>query len=265
MVFLMRTIISFALPLLLLPATASAATYWHFTVTISDASNQKEREWVWITMKEIPKARAYPEEAAVVRRAGGRLTGTVFGFVRGHAWRAAHSETKTLDCGNLSGPRGSRETFWHESESESVFAHGGIPTDGNDFSLQINTRRVLRENGTWFDPKSQPHAFAGPIRDPGDPEIRIKGNYVVRGINYQDPNIYYRQKCPGEKERMWAKQFRSRLIQFSKGSALRDMLIGNSIFGQDYVTARGKRFHLVWEAIRSSSRTHPRWKRQVMW
>jgi hypothetical protein len=265
MASLKRTVTLFALSLLLLPVTASAASYWHFTISIADASNQEEREWAWITMKEIPKARAYPEEAAVIRRAGGRLQGTVFGFVRGAAWRAAHSETDTIDCGNISGPRGSREMFWHESESASVYAHGGVPTDGNDFSLQINARRVLREDGTWFEPKSQPHVFAGPISGPGDPEIRQKGGFSVRGINYQDPNVYYRKKCPGKNERMWSKQFRSKLIQFSKGSALRDSLIGNNAFGQDDVTARGKRYHLVYEAIRSNSRRHPRWKRHVMW
>ncbi|MGB5736037.1 MAG: hypothetical protein WBM40_16490 [Thiohalocapsa sp.] len=256
--------LSLCLALLLPPVSAGAATYWHFTLTISDASNQEEREWAWITMKEIPRARAYPEEAAVIRRAGGRLQGTVFGLVRGAAWRAAHAETETLDCGNLFGRRGSREMFWHESESESLFAHGGIPADGNDFSLQINARRVLRENGTWFDPQSQPTAFAGPIREAGDPEIRIKGSYSVRGINYQDPNVYYRQECPGESQRMWAKQFRSKLIQFSKGAPLRGILAGNSAFGQDFVTARGKRFQLVYEAIRSNSRAHPNWKRRSM-
>lgn len=264
MVSLKRLVCMLSLTLFFLPLAAGAATYWHFTLTIADASNQDEREWAWITMKEIPKARAYPEEAAVISRAGGRMQGTVFGFVRGAAWRAAHSETETLDCGNLSGPRGSREMFWHESESASVYAHGGVPSGANDFSLQINARRVLRENGTWFEPKEQPHVFAGPIRDPGDPEIRTKGSYSVRGINYQDPNIYYRQKCPREKERMWVKQFRSKLIQFSKGSSIKGALYGNSFFEQEFVKSRGKRYHLIYQVVRNSSRNHPKWKRQSL-
>ena len=262
-----RILFAAVMALLLMPTFASAATYWHFTFTIARASDQSEREWAWATMIEIPKERAYPEEAAVIRRAGGRLEGTVFGLVRAAAWRAAFSETKTIDCGNISGPRGSREKFWHESDSESVHVHGGLQTGSNDdFTVIINARRVLRENGTWFEPRDQPHAFSGPIRGPGDPEIRLKGSYSVLGINYQDPNIYYRQKCPGEKERMWAKQFKSKLIQFGGSDSLRESLnmTRNSGFGQEYLSTSGDRYHLVWSAVRSNSSRHPGWKRREM-
>jgi hypothetical protein len=256
----------FALFILLASTAAVAKTYWHFTFTISKASDQSEREWVWVTMVEVPRSRAYPEEAETVRRMGGQFEGTWFALVRGAAWRAAYSETSTVRCssGALMGSLGTEEIYWHESESDSVYAHGGVPTDGNDFSIIINTRPILRENGTWDDPESHPHAFSLPIIRPGEPEVKIKGRYHVQGINYNDPNQYKRTSCPGKEDKILAKQFRSKLIQFGGSDNLRDSLIGNSAFGQKDISTRGDSYHLVWGAIRSNSSRHPHWKRQEM-
>ena len=65
---------------------------------------------------------------------------------------------------------------------------------------------------------------------------------------------------------MWAKQFKSKLIQFGGSDSLRESLnmTRNSGFGQEYLSTSGDRYHLVWSAVRSNSSRHPGWKRREM-
>lgn len=246
MLFSQRLLALFAVLLLLLPAAAGAKNYWHFTFkAFVDPGDNAGVEWAWVTMVEMPKARAYPEEAATIRRMGGKLEGTVLALVRAAAWRAEHTRHLERD----------KTISWSESNSESVYATGQL-YDGGEFSFGITSRRHLREDGSWFDPRSRSHVFLGPITRPGEPEKRIKGSFVVRGVNYEDPVEHHRS---GDKE--WIRQYISGFRFFEINSLRERMEPGeNSVFGQ----TGHSQTNIVYQVERSTSRTHPHWKRQEM-
>lgn len=241
---------------LLLSTAASAKTYWHFTFkAFVDPNDNSAVEWAWVTMVEMAKEQAFPEEAATVRRYGGRLEGIIFAFVRGAAWRSDHRYTRDTRCHDRPAKK---EIFWRASESESVYAGGQINNDGT-FQFSFTTRPVLMENGTWFDPKGRAHAFAGPIRMNGEPEEEMRGNFHVRGINYKDALEHHR-RCGNA----WVKQYKSALLHFQH-QRLRDRLIPgeNGVFGQRLWGPNDSKL-IVYDVRVSNSHLHPHWKRQEM-
>ena len=167
---------------------AGAKIYWHFTIkAFVDLPDTNGVEWAWITMVEYDAAKAYPAEAGVAAEYGGELKGTVFAFVRGAAWRSAHRYFRDATC---NGRPSKSETFWESSESDSVFAMGQlissrpfrglpgtVPPEPDSFRFGFTKRRILRPDGTWFEPESQANVFTGAINVEGRPHEETRGDF----------------------------------------------------------------------------------------
>lgn len=106
----------------------------------------------------------------VIRSAGGELQGNVFGLVHASAWRSRQRFTLKTRCYDRPADH---EIFWNESWSEQVFAGGQYSRPytlrlpggatfavANEIRFGFTTRRLLLENGTWFDPKGESHALS---------------------------------------------------------------------------------------------------------
>lgn len=245
---------------LLIPAIGwcGAKPYYHLTVKASfDPHDPEPGEYAWVTLVEVPKSRAFPEEAAAAARMGGRLRGSVLAFVRGTAWRSSYRYTKKAIC---HGHHAEMEIFWEESTSESVFAGGGLddPHHPDRISIHITPGRIFREHGGWFDPRSEAHAFVGPISTGRETAEEMKGNFVVRCINFEDPLTHYRL-CG----RAWVEQYHPALCHFQH-DALRVEFSEDRMFGYFHYGHRDEKM-IHWYVIRSSSRQHPYWQRRDMW
>jgi hypothetical protein len=242
---------------LLLPADAAEAkTYYHVTVkAILDRANASDCEWAWVTLVEIPKSRAYPREAALARRYGGSLRGSVLAFVRADAWRSAHRHHSETRC---RGQRSDMVVSWQESRGDRVYAQGGLndPDDPNKISFGFTNRKIVDENGRWFDPRSRAYVVVGmPVPAGGEP-VGMRGEVMLRAVNYTDPLKRY-SKCG----KQWTEQYVSALDHFH----LFDSFYPGSddIFGQKSVSP-GSGTLYVYQIVRSTSREHPHWQRQEM-
>ncbi|NTV93132.1 MAG: hypothetical protein HGA72_07695 [Chlorobiaceae bacterium] len=250
----------FSLPILvfflLLPGfgRATADTYYHVTVkAMSEPSDPSDCEWAWVTLLEIPKSRAYPREAALAQRYGGTLRGSVLALVRADAWRSAHRRTREVRCNDRPSDM---VVSWQESRGDMVYAMGGLndPDDRNKISFGFTNRDILDENGRWFDPRSRTYVVAGIPVTAGSEPVEMKGDYMLRPVNYIDPLKQY-SRCG----KRWVEQFTSALDhfhlfeRFNPGS--------DEIFGQTLSAPASDRIY-VYQIIRSASREHPHWQRK---
>jgi len=236
--------------------SASAATYWHFTFkAFVDPDDNAAAEWAWVTLVEMPKERAFPEEAATVRRHGGRLQGTVFAMVRGAAWRSDHRLERETRC---KGRPATKEIFWHASDSQSVYAGGQLNTDGT-FQFSFTTQPVLMEDGTWIDPKSRDSVFVGPIGVPGEADEEIRGSFHVYGVNYADPLEHHR-RCG----KAWVEQYKPDFVHFQHQRWRSDLEPGDNRCFEQISWGPDDRKLIVASVEVSTSRRHPHWKRQEM-
>lgn len=246
---------------------AADKTYLHVTLkAFLDVQDSSAVEWAWVTLVEIPKPKAYPDEALLISGLGGELRGTVLGLVRAAAWRSSHRYTTETRCNDRPAEH---EIVWQESWSEEVFTGGQYITgrlpDGtqsrvaDEVRFGFTTRRVLREDGSWFDPQNARNVFVGPIRREGEPGEDIKGDFRVRSVNYSDPLVHHR-RC-GE---AWVEQYRTAFEHFEHDHLLTQFPDGSDeVFGQIGYGPRDEKT-IVYEIVRSSSREHPHWKRQEM-
>lgn len=246
---------------------AADKTYLHVTLkAFLDAHDTSAVEWAWVTLVEIPKSKAFPEEALMISGLGGELSGTVLGLVRAAAWRSSHRYTTETRCHDRPAEH---EIAWQESWSEEVFAGGQYITprlpDGTQSQVAdavrfgFTTRRVLREDGSWFDPEGAANVFVGPIRREGEPAEDIKGDFRVRSVNYSDPLVHHR-RC----EKAWVEQYQTAFEHFEHDHLLTQFPDGeDEVFGQIGYGPRNEKT-IVYEIVRSSSREHPHWKRQEM-
>ncbi|MBP1777761.1 MAG: hypothetical protein H6Q86_3771 [candidate division NC10 bacterium] len=249
---------------------AADKTYLHVTLkAFLDAHDSSAAEWAWVTMVEVPKSKAFPDEARLISDLGGELAGTALGLVRAAAWRSSHRYTTEARCHDRPAEH---EIAWHESWSEEVFAGGQYInpytarfSDGtqsrvaNEVRFGFTTRRVLREDGSWFDPKDARNVFVGPIRREGEPGEDIKGDFRVRSVNYSDPLVHHR-RCG----KAWVEQYRTAFYHFEHDHLLTQFPDGaDEVFGQIGYGPRNEKT-IVYEIVRSSSREHPHWKRQEM-
>ncbi|NTW11576.1 MAG: hypothetical protein HGA26_09500, partial [Chlorobiaceae bacterium] len=162
--------------LLLPPGISRAAkTYYHLTVkAMSEPSDPSDCEWAWVTLVEIPKSRAYPREAALARSQGGSLRGSVLALVRADAWRSSHRHHVETRC---NGRPAEMVVTWQESRGDRVYAQGGLndPDDPNKISFGFTNRKILDENGRWFDPRSRAYVVVGmPVPAGGEP-VEMRG------------------------------------------------------------------------------------------
>lgn len=250
------TLVVLALLLTLSATAAFPNTYYHITIkAFLEPHDPNVAEWAWVTLVEIPKNRAYPRESALAERHGGSLRGSVLALVRAEAWRSGHSYTLDKRCKDRPAEM---VKSWSESWSDGVYAQGGHdnPNNMKEINFGFTTRPILRENGRWFDPRSRAYVIAGPPVVSGSPAVKMKGSYVLRAVNYQDPLLHY-EFCG----RRWVKQYRSPIGHFHISEEFtdgEDDIFGTKPFGP------GDENHFVYYIIRSSSREHPTWKRQEM-
>jgi hypothetical protein len=267
LVFLLLLVIS---PLGAVNVEAGEGKYLHFTFkAFLDPNDTSAVEWAWVTLVEIPRERAYPEEARLVRNAGGTLEGTVFGLVRAAAWRSAHRYTIKTRCHDRPSEH---EVSWQDSWSDQVFAGGQINnpyrkrfSDGSGYWVYdqirfgFTTRPYLREDGSWSDPKNTVNVFLGPVRVEGGPVEDIRGRFHVRSVNYDDPLVHH-HRC----EKDWVEQYRTAFEHFEHQNLLAQMEDGsNEVFGQLGYGPRDENT-IVYEIVRSTSREHPHWRLREM-
>jgi hypothetical protein len=176
---------------------AGPKIYWHFTVkAFVHMPDTSAVEWSWITMVEYGKPKAFPDETETARQFGGELQGTVFALVRGAAWRSSHRYTLETRCHDRPSQK---EIFWEESESDSAYAAGqlissepfrgvpgAVPSESDQFRFGFTNRKILRENGSWEDLKSQGQVFAGAINVEGRMREETKGDFYLQVVNYRD-------------------------------------------------------------------------------
>jgi len=242
--------------------------YWHFTfkafVHLPDSSAV---EWAWVTMVEMDKAKAFPDEAATAREYHGELQGTVFAFIRGAAWRSSHRYKKETRCHDRPAEK---SISWGESDSDSVFAAGqldhvaGLRTlDGNlkpppfdQFRFGFTNRKILHEDGSWEDLKSQTHVFVGAVNVEGRAGEETKGNFRFQEVNYRDDLVHH-SRC----EKNWVEQYLTvfRSVHFT-GEIL---AVGANVWDQKRLTPNQPEY-FVWQVHRSTSREHPHWKQQII-
>lgn len=246
---------------------AASKTYWHFTVkAFVDLPDTNGVEWAWITMVEYDAPRAYPAEAEVAAEYGGELKGTVFAFVRGVAWRSAHRYFRDASC---SGRPSKSETFWEMSESDSVFAMGQlissqpfrglpgtVPPEPDSFRFGFTKRRILRPDGTWFEPESRVNIFTGAINAEGSPREETMGDFYLQVVNYPD-NLEHHRRCG----KAWAEQYLTAFRTFHIVDSI--PAFGGYVFGQKSLHP-GSRKRFVYHVERSASPDHPRWKQRTM-
>jgi len=242
--------------LLVLPVTAVAETYYHITLkAFIDPRDNDAVEWAWVSLVEIPKRRAFPEENALFESHGGTLRGSVLALVRADIWRSSHEQRIEKRCND----RSSKMTIsWSESWGDRVYALGGLhnPADPDEFSFGFTSGPVLLENAQWFDPSSRAYVVVGPPGMAGSPAEEMKGSYILRAANYRDPLKHYRH-CG----RQWTEQF---LSAFNRFHFRRIFEPGeNEIFTQRGFGHRDEK-NMIINVIRSSSRQHPHWRQQTM-
>jgi hypothetical protein len=251
------------------PGSSAAAlkVYWHFTVkAFVDLPDTNGVEWAWVTMVEYDAPRAYPAEAGVAAEYGGELKGTVFAFVRGAAWRSSHRYFRDASC---SGRPSKSETFWESSDSDSVFAMGQlissqpfrglpgtVPPEPDSFRFGFTKRRILRPDGTWFEPESRVNIFTGAINVEGSPREETRGDFTLQVVNYSD-NLEHHRRCG----KAWAEQYLTAFRTFHIVDSI--PAFGDYVFGQKSLHT-GSRKRFVYHVERSSSPKHPRWKQQTM-
>lgn len=246
---------------------AASKTYWHFTVkAFVDLPDTNGVEWAWITMVEYDAPRAYPAEAEVAAEYGGELKGTVFAFVRGAAWRSAHRYFRDASC---SGRPSKSETFWEMSESDSVFAMGQlissqpfrglpgtVPPEPDSFRFGFTKRRILRPDGTWFEPESRVNIFTGAINAEGSPREETRGDFYLQVVNYPD-NLEHHRRCG----KAWAEQYLTAFRTFHIVDSI--PAFGGYVFGQKSLHP-GSRKRFVYHAERTVSPVHPNWRLEIM-
>ena len=231
---------------------APAATYYHLTLkAFIDPDDNSAVEWAWVTLVAIPKQEVYPDLAATAAAHGGSLRGSVLAFVRAAAWRSEHKKTIEKRCDDRPA---NMEISWMESWSDRVYAMGGLdnPDNPDEINFGFTTRRILLENKRWFDPESRTYVAVGPIRMEGEAAEEIRGDFILRPVNYLDPLKHY-SFCG----KQWVEQYRSVFNHFHLHEEFLDG--DNDIINQ----TTGKK-HVVYQVIRTSSRTHPNWKEQRM-
>jgi len=268
-------LLSFLISLVLVHAAPAEADdtskiYWHFIFkAFVHMPDQRAVEYAWVTMVEMPKEKAFPEEAVTARRHGGTLEGIVFAFVRGAAWRSAHRYEVEDRCHDHPAIKA---ISWEESESDSVFCAGEIfePQPLRDgvtvtlgpqmFRLGFTTRKILHEDGRWEDLKNQARVFVGPIHIEGRPAEETKGRFHLQEVNYTD-NLKHYQVC----ERAWAEPYLTAFGHFAHQSLVDNVVdVGQSNDGADNY-GPDERNQILYHYDRSTSREHPYWKQRHEW
>lgn len=239
--------------------------YWHITL-LANLNGTAAQEWLWATMVEMPKEKAYPQEAQTAKSLGGRLQGTILALVRGAAWRSAYSYTLDTKC---KGRKSKTEISYGQSQSDRVFVHGQLITPRNipgtdpvglEFRWGVCNSRVLMEDGSWRELEDMAQAFLGPIRVEGREAEEMRGDFEIDGVIYDD-QVRRVKRC-GES---WIEDFDSVFKHFERQSLIDNFLPReNGVWGQRFWKFHSLDVQCVYDVIRSSEREHPYWKQRRM-
>lgn len=261
--FLGLCLIVLSAPSSILPAQK---TYWHITVKANIDGTSAE-EWLWATMVEMPKEKAYPDETETARSYGGKLEGTILAQVRAAAWRSAYTYARDTSC---QGRKSKMETAYDQSEAAHVYVHGQIitPPPGRDdpnlepeFRWGVCSNRVLMEDGRWVRLEDVPHVFVGPIGVEGREPEEMRGDFHVDGIMYND-QIKRVMRCG----KSWVEEFDSVFEHFKHESLVDGFdreLNSRSMWTQRFWSFHSLEVQCVFMVTRSSEREHPHWKQRI--
>ena len=236
----------FLIPFFLSSLTAGRKVYWHFYIHCYKVDRE---EHLWLTMVEVERKKAFPEEARMIEAMGGEMGGIWLGFLRGAAFRETDSRKEPVCCrkGVFGGcvTKGFKKISWKESWADRAYAIGEIRTSENkrEFKISAMPRRVLRPNGSWLT--------VGPavLMDPVSGESKmITQNRVI----YNDPYMEL-EKCGKKKYKLYKSIF-SRNWKI-KGT-FKDI-------GQlQYSSYRTDKYVCDYSLLRSHSARHPVWRQR---
>jgi len=240
-------------------------TYWHITLK-ANVNGTQAQEWLWATMVEMPKEKAYPEEAELARSSGGRLEGTILALVRAAAWRSAYTYYLDTKC---KGRKSKTEISYSESQSDNVFVHGQIitPPAGRanpnlevEFRWGVCNHRVLMEDGRWLRLSDIRHVFVGPIRVEGREPEEMRGDFEINGVLYND-QVQRVKRCG----KSWIEDFDSVFKHFEHESLVDGFSPGDrEMWMQKFWQFHSLDVQCVYSFIRSAEREHPYWKQRSM-
>jgi hypothetical protein len=250
-----------------LSLAAGPKIYWHFTVkAFVDLPNRDACEWAWVTMVELDRTRAFPDEAQTVRDHGGELKGTVFAFIRGAAWRSAYSYQRDNYC---HGKKDKQTISWEQSDSDEAYAEGGfyssVPSrDGSGhnalypdmFSFGFTNRTIIHEDGSREDLKARARVAVGAINVAGRPAEETRGSFPLRCVTYRD-ELEHHVSC----EKRWVEQFVTRLRSLHVRCEI--PRLDEPVFLQQSFGPHDRNL-FVWEVHRTRNGEHPHWKQQTM-
>ncbi len=245
--------------------TAGPKVYWHFTVkAFIHLPDDTAVEWAWVSMVEMERTKAFPDEAKTARDFGGDLKGTVFAFIRGAAWRSSHRYQVDGICHGRKAPQ---TVDWEQSDSDEAYAGGqlyvSVPSrDGSGhnalypdmFRFGFTNRTIIRENGSSENLKARSRVSVGAVNVAGRPSEETRGDFPLQCVTYRD-ELEHHYLC----DRRWARQFVTHLRSFHVQAEIPRL---DEPHFQQELSERKTRF--VWEVHRTTSREHPHWKQQTM-
>jgi len=243
---------------------AEVKEYWHFTLK-ANINGTAAEEWIWATMVEMPREKAFPDEAKVAKDAKGQMYGFVLAQVRAAAYRSAY--TYYIDTKCKSKPSRSEHSY-SQSETDNVFVHGQIihnPMDrrpsgiGLEYRFGVCNDKVLMEDGRWLRLDEMPQLLVGPIHVEGRAPEEMRGDFHVTGITYND-RILKVKRC----DKSWIEEFHSVFDHLRRNNIVDGFEYGTtSMWMQHTWDFHSLKVQCVYMVERSREREHPYWKQRI--
>jgi hypothetical protein len=188
---------------------AEGAIYWHFTL---QAQKDGAEEWLWVTLKEVPKKVYFGRIQQKVQSLGGKgLSGARLVQIRALAWRRDFHNEEGYRCDTYLPEFGKHIKYWQESWSHWVFCEGqvllpGTPDSSEYFQLGLmrssDVQRIINRQGRFLTIEELP----------GE---ELKDRFNIYPLEYQDPLTHYEDTCRRKK---YAKHYRSLFMHFTANS-----------------------------------------------
>jgi len=193
---------------------AEATIYWHFTLQAQGDGG--EEEWLWVTLREVPKKTYHAQIQKKVLSLGGKgLSGARLVQVRAKAWRKAYRHEEGLRCDTYLPKFGRHIQYWQEGWSRWVFCEGQVlPPSAEERALRSSgyfQLGLLRGSDVQKIINRQ-RKFLVVEELPGE---ELKGSFNIYPVEYLDPLTHYEDTC---REKRWAKHYRSLFMHFSANS-----------------------------------------------
>ncbi len=201
--------------MLVFPSSKVEATiYWHFTLQAQ--GDDGAEEWLWVTLREVPKKIYHAQTHKKVLGLGGKgLSGDRLIQVRAKAWRKAYRHEEGFRCDTYLPKFGRRLTYWQESWSQWVFCEGQVlPPGAEERALGFSgyfQLGLLRGSGVQRIINRQ-RKFLAVEELPGE---ELKGRFNIYPLEYLDPLTHYEDTC---REKRLARHYRSLFMHFSANS-----------------------------------------------